>query len=105
MSGNNRLSARNGRIAAMLENGESLKNFYRFIAQNEYINLHDACQIVIERPDASVCYTMDEWNAMGRRVSKGKRGIPYYDSDGYSNSYSTRTTPTATSGTNAPYSR
>ena len=83
MSGNNRLSARNGRIAAMLENGESLKNFYRFIAQNEYINLHDACQIVIERPDASVCYTMDEWNAMGRRVSKGKRGIPYYDSDGY----------------------
>ena len=74
---------RNEQIADMLENGELLKNFYRFTSQNPHIELHDACQIVIERPDASVCYTMDEWNAMGRRVSKGKRGIPYYDSDGY----------------------
>lgn len=50
MSENKRLSERNAKIAAMLSDGEQLKNFYRFIAQNPYINLHDACQIIIERP-------------------------------------------------------
>ena len=78
-----RLSERNAKIAAMLESGEGLKNFYRFIAQNEYINLHDACQIVVERPDATVCNTLEEWNAMGRRVIKGRKSIAYYDHDGY----------------------
>ena len=78
-----RLSERNAKIAAMLESGEGLKNFYRFISQNEYINLHDACQIVIERPDATVCNTLEEWNAMGRRVIKGRKSIAYYDHDGY----------------------
>ena len=78
-----RLAERNAKIAAMLESGEGLKNFYRFIAQNEYINLHDACQIVIERPNATVCNTMEEWNAMGRRVIKGRKSIAYYDHDGY----------------------
>ena len=83
MSENNRLSTRNAKIAAMLADGGQLKNFYRFIAQNPYINLHDACQIVLERPDATICSTMEDWNAMGRRVTKGKKGIPYYDNDGY----------------------
>ena len=78
-----RLSERNAKIAAMLESGESLKNFYRFIAQNEYINLHDACQIVAECPNATVCNTLEEWNAMGRRVIKGRKSIAYYDHDGY----------------------
>ena len=78
-----RLSERNAKIAAMLESGEGLKNFYRFIAQNEYINLHDACQIVMERPDATVCNTLEEWNAMGRRVIKGRKSIFFYDHDGY----------------------
>ena len=59
MSENKRLSERNTKIAAMLSDGEQLKNFYRFIAQNPYINLHDACQIVIERPDATVCNSME----------------------------------------------
>ena len=44
--------------------------------------MHDACQIVIERPNASVCFSFEEWNAQGRRVTKGRKGIPYYDSDG-----------------------
>ena len=80
---NSRLSERNAKIAAMLESGEELKNFYRFISQNEYINLHDACQIIVERSDATVCNTLEEWNAMGRRVIKGRKGIAYYDHDGY----------------------
>lgn len=83
MSEKRRLSDRNARIAEMLSDGGQLKNFYRFIAQNPYINLHDACQIIIERPDASVCNSIDEWNAMGRRVNKGSKGIAYYDHDGY----------------------
>ena len=49
MSEHNRLSTRNTKIAAMLADGGQIKNFYRFIAQNPYINLHDACQIVLER--------------------------------------------------------
>ena len=83
MSENKRLSERNAKIASMLSDGELLKNFYRFIAQNPYINLHDACQIVIERPDATVCNSMEEWNALGRRVTKGRKAISYYDHDGY----------------------
>ena len=83
MNDSRRLSERSAKIAAMLGNGDTLKNFYRFIAQNEYISLHDACQIIIERPDATVCASMDDWNAMGRRVTKGKKGIPYFDKDGF----------------------
>lgn len=67
----------------MLSDGERLKDFYRFSAQNPHINLHDACQIVLERPNASVCFSFEEWNAMERRVTKNRKGIPYYDSDGY----------------------
>ena len=77
------LSNRNEQIAAMLADGEKLKNFYRFIAQNPHINLHDACQIIIERPNATVCYSFSEWAAMDRRVTKGRKGIAYYDNDGY----------------------
>ena len=66
----------------MMTDGEQLKTFYRFVANNPHIALHDACQIVIERPNASVCFSFEEWNAQGRRVTKGRKGIPYYDSDG-----------------------
>ena len=54
MSENKRLSERNAKIAAMHSDGEQLKNFYSFIAQNQYINIHETCQIVIERPDGTV---------------------------------------------------
>lgn len=73
---------RNRAIQAMMTDGEQLKTFYRFVANNPHIALHDACQIVIERPNASVCFSFEEWNAQGRRVTKGRKGIPYYDSDG-----------------------
>ena len=73
---------RNHAIQAMMTDGEQLKTFYRFVANNPHIALHDACQIVIERPNASVCFSFEEWNAQGRRVTKGRKGIPYYDSDG-----------------------
>ncbi len=82
MSEVNRLSNRNKAIQEMLSSGEQIKNFYRFAVQNPHIDLHDACQIVIDRPNASVCFSFDEWNAMGRRVSKGKKGIAYFDRDG-----------------------
>jgi len=73
---------RNRAIQAMMTDGEQLKTFYRFVANNPHIALHDACQIVIERPNASVCFSFEEWNAQGRRVTKGRKGIPYYDSNG-----------------------
>ena len=82
MSDIRRNADRNRAIQAMMTDGEQLKTFYRFVANNPHISLHDACQIVIERPNASVCFSFEEWNAQGRRVTKGRKGIPYYDSDG-----------------------
>ena len=73
---------RNRAIQAMMTDGEKLKSFYRFVVNNPHIPLHDACQIVISRPNASVCFSFEEWNAQGRRVTKGRKGIPYYDGDG-----------------------
>lgn len=83
MSDVKRLKNRNEEIAAMLSDGKAIRNFYRFAAQNPHISLHDACQIVLDRPNASICFSFEEWNAMGRRITKGKSGIAYYDSDGY----------------------
>lgn len=74
---------RNRAIQAMMTDGEKLKSFYRFVVNNPHIPLHDACQIVIARPSASVCFSFEEWNAQGRRVTKGRKGIPYYDGDGH----------------------
>lgn len=82
MSDIRRNADRNRAIQAMMTDGERLKTFYRFVANNPHIALHDACQIVIERPNASVCFSFEEWNAQGRRVTKGRKGIPYYDGDG-----------------------
>lgn len=82
MSDIRRNADRNHAIQAMMTDGEQLKTFYRFVANNPHIALHDACQIVIERPNASVCFSFEEWNAQGRRVTKGRKGIPYYDCDG-----------------------
>ena len=77
-----RTTDRNRAIQVMMTDGEQLKTFYRFVANNPHIALHDACQIVIERPNASVCFSFEEWNAQGRRVTKGRKGVPYYDGDG-----------------------
>lgn len=77
-----RTTDRNRAIQAMMTDGEKLKSFYRFVVNNPHIPLHDACQIVIARPNASVCFSFEEWNAQGRRVTKGRKGIPYYDGDG-----------------------
>lgn len=82
MSDIRRNADRNRAIQAMMTDGEQLKTFYRFVANNPHIALHDACQIVIGRPNASVCFSFEEWNAQGRRVTKGRKGIPYYDGDG-----------------------
>ena len=77
-----RTTDRNRAIQAMMTDGERLRTFYRFVANNPHIALHDACQIVIERPNASVCFSFEEWNAQERRVTKGRKGIPYYDGNG-----------------------
>ena len=82
MSETMRLSNRNALIQEMLSDAERIKDFYRFSAQNEHYDLHDACQIVIAKPNVSVCYSFEEWNAMGRRVTKGRKGIAYVDRDG-----------------------
>jgi len=74
---------RDNAIQELLTSGVGLKNLYRFVVQNPHLDLYDASQIVISRPNASICFTFDEWNAMNRRVTKGRKGIAYYDSDGH----------------------
>ena len=81
MSESNELSKRNAAIQEMFTDGKKIRNFYRFTAQNPHINLHDACQIIINRPNATVCFSFEEWNAMGRRITRGRNGIPYFDND------------------------
>ena len=83
MSNSERLTGRNALIAAMFEDANQLKHFYRFIALNPHINLHDACNILLARPDATICYPYEEWNELGRQVIRGKKSIAYYDYDGY----------------------
>lgn len=80
--GSGKLSERNAAIAEMLSDGKKIKDFYRFAAQNPHFDLYYASQVIIQRPDASVCFGYEEWNAMGRRITKGRKGIPYYDRDG-----------------------
>ena len=54
----------------------------RCLVQWYTVYLHDACQIVINRPNVSVCFLFSEWNEMERRIIKGRKGIPYYDENG-----------------------
>ncbi len=82
MSGVMKLSDRNRAIQDMMTDSDGIRNFYRFVAQNPHINLHDACQIIITRQNAGICFSFEEWNAIGRRVTKGRKGIPFYDNDG-----------------------
>ncbi len=50
--------SRNEQIAELLASGERIKDFYRFTAQNPHIDLHDACQIALARPKASMSAVM-----------------------------------------------
>ena len=59
------LSNKNAAIQEMMSSGNGLMNFYRFVAQNPHLSLREACQIVVERSNASVCFSYEEWNAMG----------------------------------------
>ena len=68
-----------------MSDGERLKNIYRFISQNPKFSLRESTQIITERENVTNCCSIDEWNEMGRRVKRGSRGIPYYDSEGKKN--------------------
>lgn len=69
-------------IYDLLANGNEIRNLYRFVSQNPHIDLREACQIVLIRPTAGVCYSLQEWNEQGRRIKAGCHGIGYYDTDG-----------------------
>ncbi len=80
---NSRLIGRNAAIASMFADEKQLKNYYRFTALNPHLNLYDACNILLQRPDATVCFPYEEWNDLGRQVIRGKKSVTYYDYDGY----------------------
>ena len=78
-----RLSKRNELIDEMLRNSSKLKSFYHFTSINPHITLHTACQVIINRSDLEICHSFEEWNEIGRRINRGAKGIPYYDTNGY----------------------
>ena len=67
----------------MLRNSSKLKSFYHFTSINPHITLHTACKVIIERGDLEICHSFEEWNEIGRRINRGAKGIPYYDTNGY----------------------
>lgn len=79
---NNKTIGLNEEIEKTLKSSEGIKQFYKFIYQNPHLSLHNACQIVVKRPSASICYSFDEWNDMNRRIRLGSKGILYYDENG-----------------------
>nr|WP_243151151.1 SNF2-related protein [Emergencia sp. 1XD21-10] len=40
--------------------------------------------IYLQKPDATACTSMEQWNRMGRKVSKGKKGIRLLEHDKFS---------------------
>lgn len=77
-----RLNKRNELIDEMLKDSSKLKSFYHFTLINPHITLHTACKVIIERGDLEICHLFEEWNEIGRRINRGARGIPYYDTNG-----------------------
>jgi len=69
-------------IEGLLTSGENVKNLYRFLANNPDRDLFENCQIIINRPNASICKSFSAWNDEGRRITAGRKGIPYYDKSG-----------------------
>ena len=68
-------------IQSLISSSEGLKYFYQFIANNPHLSLHNCCQILIQKPNLTYCYSFEEWNAMGRRIVRGGKGISYYDEE------------------------
>lgn len=68
-------------IQSLISSSEGLKYFYQFIANNPHLSLHNCCQILIQKPNLTYCYSFEEWNAMGRRIIRGGKGISYYDEE------------------------
>ncbi len=66
-------------LAQILSDDESIRAFYCFKAMNPHLEIYDACQIIMARPNAEVCYSLENWNAWGRWVIKGRKGIAYFD--------------------------
>lgn len=76
MNSDKRLRDRNAAIEELLKDGKKLRAFYRFASQNPKIELHDACQIILNRPSASVCYSFEDWEKWtvgARRIGKESR--------------------------------
>jgi len=73
------LKSEYSKLQNMMNRGEDLKKIYRFSAQNLQFSLRECTQIITEREDATICFSIDEWNEKGRRVKRGSRGIRYYD--------------------------
>ena len=73
------LKSEYSKLQNMMNSGEDLKKIYRFSAQNLQFSLRECTQIITEKEDATICFSIDEWNERGRRIKRGSRGIRYYD--------------------------
>ena len=62
-------------------NSGMVSKFYKFRFYNQQFDFNQSMQIFLTNPNVKLCKTFDEWNALGRRVSKGEKSIVYYDED------------------------
>ncbi len=76
------IKSANDKMMELFSNGKNLRNLYKFIAQNSHLSLFDAYHILLKNPNASLCFSFEEWNAVGRRIVRGSKSISYIDEDG-----------------------
>lgn len=69
-------------IHNLLTTSSGIQSFYLFVANNPHLNLRNSCQILTFRNDIQICHSFEKWNELERRVMRGTRGIPYFDSNG-----------------------
>lgn len=72
-------------IQNMLTNGEGVKKFLRFVANNPHLTLRDSCQIVTFKENLSFCHTYQAWERMNFQVQEDRIGVPYLDENGNAN--------------------
>lgn len=53
-------------------------SFYRFAGKFHRYSVHNQLLIMMQKPEATRCASMKDWNGMGRYVNKGERGISIF---------------------------
>ena len=62
-------------IASMLQDSERWKQFLDFSSEFYKYSFPENLLMFAQRPDVTMCATLEQWNSVGRWVKKGSKGI------------------------------